>query len=177
MLPEDLGVVEDLSRWPVEVQIALSLAIIAVVLAVRWLATRLIRGGSDILTEQQRWRITAARNLSTALIFVGLFVVWSREIEEFALSITAFAVAFVIAGKELILCLSGAAWRGATSAFGIGDWVEIGPYSGEVIDETALATILQEIHPTEFVYTGRTVAVPNSMLLSQAVVNHNFRKR
>ena len=121
--------------------------------------------------------MVTVRNVLSAAIVLGLFVVWAPEIEQFALSITAFVVALVIATKELILCLSGSTWRRTSRAFDVGDWVEIGGHSGEVIDETLFVTQLQEIEGREYRYTGRTVAVPNSLLLTQPVINHNFRKR
>jgi small-conductance mechanosensitive channel len=121
--------------------------------------------------------MVTVRNGLSGLIVLALLVVWAPEIEEFALSIAAVAVALVIATKELILCISGAIWERTTRAFVIGDWVEIGGHSGEVIDETLFVTQLQEIEPREYRYTGRTIAVPNSTLLTQPVINHNFRKR
>src|SRR5690606_40468226 len=64
-----------------------------------------------------------------------------------------------------------------TRAFVIGDWVEIGGHSGQVIDEMLLVTQLQEIEPREYRYTGRVINVPNALLLTQPVINHSFRKR
>lgn len=177
MVPEDLGIIEDLDRWAFEVRILISLAFIAGVLALRWLVVRMIRRQSEILTDRQRWWISSVRNSATVVIVLGLIGLWALEIEQFALSITAFAVALVIGTKELLLCFSGATWRAATGAFDVGDWVRIGPYSGEVIDETLLVTRLQEIDPVHMRYTGRSIAVPNALLLTNPVVNENFRKR
>lgn len=175
MVPESLGLLTDPSA--VEIRLAVSAAIVAVLLVLRWLLLGLIRRGGYVLSDKQRWRMTLARNASSGLIVLALFIVWAPEIEEFALSITAVAVALAIATKELILCVSGAAWRGASGAFGVGDWIEIGDVTGEVIDETILATVVQELDPQEYRFTGRTVTVPNALLLSQPVINHNFRKR
>lgn len=177
MSPETLGITPDLERWSIEIQFLLSVLLVLAVAGLRWLVVRWIRSRSEILTDAQRWWITMVRNVATGTILVGLVWLWSDEIAQFALSITAFAVALVIGTKELLLCLSGAAWRGATLAFRVGDWVRIGQHSGEVIDETLLVTVLQEIDPAEMRYTGRTVAVPNALLLTAPVVNENFRKR
>ena len=177
MLPEDIGVTPDLEPLDVNIRLLISLAIIVGGLAARAVAIRLIRGGDAVLSDSRRKWMVTVRNALSALIALGLFVVWAPEIEEFALSIAAVAVALVIATKELILCLSGAAWARTARAFAIGDWVEIGGHSGEVIDETLFVTELQEIETREYRYTGRTVAVPNSLLLTQPVINNNFRKR
>lgn len=176
MLPEDIGVTPNLQPLDVNLRLLVSLGIVLGGTGARYLALHLIRG-QGVLSDSRRWWMVTVRNVLSALIVFGLFVVWAPEIEEFALSITAFVVALVIATKELILCLTGATWRRTSQAFDIGDWVEIGGHSGEVVDETLFVTQLQEIEKREYRYTGRTIAVPNSLLLTQPVINHNFRKR
>jgi small-conductance mechanosensitive channel len=177
MLPEDIGVTPDLEPLAADIRLLISLGILVGGFLLRKLAVSLIRGREDVLSDQRRrWMVTVRNGLSL-LIVLALLLVWAPEIEDFALSIAAVAVALVIATKELILCISGAIWERTTRAFVIGDWVEIGGHSGEVIDETLFVTQLQEIELREFRYTGRTIAVPNSLLLTQPVINHNFRKR
>jgi small-conductance mechanosensitive channel len=177
MLPEDIGVTPDLDRLDFNIRLLISLGILVGGLLIRNFAVRLIRGDEAVLSDRRRRWMVTVRNGMSGLIVLGLLAVWAPELEEFALSIAAVAVALVIATKELILCISGALWERTARAFVIGDWVEIGGHSGEVIDETLFVTQLQEIEKREYRYTGRTVAVPNSMLLTQPVINHNFRKR
>jgi small-conductance mechanosensitive channel len=177
MLPEDIGVTPDLDRLDVNVRLLISLGILVGGFLLRRLAVSLIRGGEGVLSDTRRRFMVAVRNGLSGLVILGLLALWAPELEEFALSIAAVAVALVIATKELILCISGAIWERTTRAFVIGDWVEIGGHSGHVIDETLFVTQLQEIETREFRYTGRTIVVPNSLLLTQPVINHNFRKR
>lgn len=177
MTPETLGVTRDLGVTPLEIRALATLLFLLAVTGLRWGLLRYIRSREAILTERQRWWLAFVRNSAAGLVLLGLVVIWAAELADFALSITAFAVALVIATKELLLCLSGAVWRGAARPFGIGDWVEIGGHSGEVIDETPFVTVLQEIDRTDLRTTGRTVTVPNALLLSAPVINHNFRKR
>jgi small-conductance mechanosensitive channel len=177
MLPEDIGVTPDLGRIAIDTRILISLAVLVGGFGLRRLAVRLIRGDEAVLSDRRRRWMVTSRNGLNGIIVLGLLLLWAPEIERFALSITAFVVALVIATRELILCLSGAIWERTTGAFVIGDWVEIGGHSGEVIDETMFVTQLQEIEKREYRYTGRTIAVPNSHLLTQPVINHHFRKR
>jgi small-conductance mechanosensitive channel len=87
----------------------------------------------------------------------------------------AFAVAAVIATKELILCASGSLVRASGNAYGIGDRVEIAGSRGEVVDLSILTTTLLEMGPAPMhQFTGRTVVIPNSVLLSHAVVNESY---
>jgi small-conductance mechanosensitive channel len=103
--------------------------------------------------------------------------IWAPELSDFALSITAFGVAIVIATKELLMCLAGGIVRGTSGAFTIGDWIEVGEHSGEVVEITGVSTQLQEVDRVEFEYTGRVVTLPNSLFLTTPVVNHSFRRR
>ena len=158
-------------------RLILTIGFACLVFAIRWLLVRMVRGEQDILTESRRGWITQIKNAAIAFLLLGLIFIWLPEIEVFALSITAVAVAFVIATKELILCVSGTVYRASTNLFRIGDWVQIGSHFGEVIDHDWGSVTLQHVDPDEYVYTGSTITIPNSLLLTQPVVNSNFLKR
>ncbi len=157
--------------------IGTSVLIIAVVLGIRWIIFRAIRGKSETLSPEQRKWISSTRNIAIIIIFILLLSVWSLELSRFALSIAAFALAIVIASKELTLCLLGGIYRAIAHPFSVGDWVEVGPIRGEVLQEGLISTTLQEIplrHDTTQNYTGRTITMPNSMLLAHTVMNENY---
>ncbi|WP_454727446.1 MULTISPECIES: mechanosensitive ion channel family protein [Cupriavidus] len=117
------------------------------------------------------WTV-ASRNAIAAVVFLLLLGIWVSELKSVAISLTAFAVALVIGGKELVMCFLGAFLRMMARPFQLGDLVEIGPHSGEVVDMDVLTTTLAEIAGTRH-FTGSTVQVPNSMLLTVAVRNHS----
>ena len=142
-----------------------------------WIARRIlvrsIRARSDLAPHDQRRLITSTRNVFLLLLLVGLVFIWAPQLRTFALSLTAVAVAIVVATKELILCLSGAVLRATTRAFAVGDWIEVGENRGEVTDHTVLATTLQEFGtgPHAYTPTGRAITVPNCLLLTATVRN------
>lgn len=156
-----------------------SCVLIIVFLLVRILFVYFIKYSTDILTEKQRQWITRVKSLTWSIIFIGLISIWWSEINNFAFSIAAVALAFVIATKELILCFSGAFMRAGSGMFSINDWIEVGAYKGEVIDYNVFSTTLQELDraPNNYAYTGKTIIVPNSLFLSKPVRNLNFSKR
>lgn len=153
--------------------LAASLALVVALLVVRAVAGHAIRRQADAAPHLQRRWTANVRNLLFFLGLVGLVLIWAPQLRTFALSLTAIAVAIVVATKELILCLSGSFLRASTRAFNVGDWIEIGGVRGEVIDVNVLATTLQEFEnaPHSFAHTGRTVVVPNSTLLSSPLRN------
>jgi len=162
----------------VEINRALfTLIVVAGVLGLRQLGIILIRRSTDILSPEHRRRISTIHHASIAAIFVVLVSLWLPQLHEFALSITAIAVAIVIATKELLLCLLGTLLSRSANAFVIGDWISVQSQFGEVIEKNLLSTQLQEIEPRGYTCTGRTVVVPNSLFLSSSVINQNFLRR
>ncbi|MEM6908153.1 MAG: mechanosensitive ion channel domain-containing protein [Pseudomonadota bacterium] len=95
-------------------------------------------------------------------------MIWAPQLRTFALSLTAVAVAIVIATKELILCLSGSAYRTFTQAYVVGDIIETGAHRGQVMEINLLSTKLNELHPREgsIRLSGSSVIVPHSLLFS-----------
>lgn len=160
-------------------QLSQSCTLIILLLTIRFVLIYLIKRNSAILTERQRQWVARAKSFTWLIILVGLFSIWWPELSNFALSIAAVAVALVIATKELILCFSGALMRAGSGAFSIGDWVEVGPHKGEVIDYNIFSTTLQELDktPNHYEFTGKTILIPNSLFLSEPVKNLNFSKR
>jgi small-conductance mechanosensitive channel len=156
----------------------LSLSLITMIVVLRLLLIRMVRGRSEMISESQRRGISAIKNLSWLLIFTVLLLVWFSEIRNFALSIAAVAIAIVIATKELILCISGALLKTTSGTFTVGDWIEIGEVRGEVIEYNLFATTIQEIEPANrYDFTGKRIVVPNSLFLTTHVKNLNFMKR
>jgi len=160
--------------------IGASIMMISVILLVRWAVVRSIRGNSETLNADRRKWISVVRNLTVVLIFIGLLLVWSIELSKFALSIAAFAVAIVIASKEVIICLTGGLYRTMTRPFETGDWIEVGDVRGEVLQEGLMSTVLHELSPAgdqTHDYTGHIITVPNGMILTHNIINLNIRKQ
>ncbi|MEI4261576.1 mechanosensitive ion channel domain-containing protein [Roseovarius sp. D0-M9] len=151
-----------------------SLLLFVVLWIIRKIAVGVIRARAELPPHDQRRLLATSRNVFLFLVLVGLVLIWAPQLRTFALSLTAVAVAIVVATKELILCLSGSVLRATSRAFGVGDWIEIGDIRGEVIDLTLLATTVQEFGTGSHAYmpVGRLVVFPNSMLLSTPLRNH-----
>ncbi len=147
---------------------AASIALILALMAIWVVAGRALRRRENLTeTVARRWSANV-RNLLVLVAVIGLIMIWAPQLRTFALSLTAVAVAIVVATKELILCLSGAAFRTLTRAFAVGDIVEIGSSKGEVIDLNLLALRLREFDDRDgsVVATGRTLILPYSLLFS-----------
>ncbi|MCY9874430.1 mechanosensitive ion channel family protein [Vibrio barjaei] len=162
-----------------ENKLLLSFLVVFIILIIRRVTLSSIRGDVAFLSEDQRKWMSRTKNGSFAIIVITLFLVWKSEISEFALSVTAIAVAIVVASKEIILCFTGSIQRASSRSFRIGDWIEVGKTSGEVIEHNLMATVIQEIdlYHGQYHFTGKTITLPNSMFFTYAVKNLNFMKR
>ncbi|GIU10325.1 MULTISPECIES: mechanosensitive ion channel family protein [unclassified Shewanella] len=160
-------------------KLLLTVLVIVLISMIKRLVISQIRGDVAFLTEVQRKWMSRTKNGTFILIIVILFMLWQTEINKFALSVTAIAIAFVVASKEIILCFTGSIQRASSRSFVIGDWIEVGKICGEVIEHNLMATVIQEIdlHHGQYHFTGKTATLPNSMFFSYAVKNLNFMKR
>ncbi|MFA5591877.1 MAG: mechanosensitive ion channel family protein [Micavibrio sp.] len=155
-----------------------SIVFIFIIGTVRGLLIRYVRKDAEILDKDQRRWIIRIKNIAAVLIMFGLIMIWAPQLHTFAISIAAFAVALVVATKEMILCLTGAIMRATSQPFKVGEWVSIDGLTGEVVDLDAFSFRLQEVDMDgkTYQFTGRTVTVPNAKLFTHNVINANFFK-
>lgn len=164
--------------WLSNQSIANTVILILITLLGRYLLLRMIKGNEETLSDTRRKWISIIQNFTILFAVLGLIFIWSPQLSTFALSLTAFAVALVVATKEYILCVVGALYRATSNPFSVGDWVEIQNLRGEVLTEGILTTKLQELGSgsSRFQFTGRILTLPNSVLLTQTVFNEGYRK-
>ena len=127
--------------------------------------------------KDKRPQINMVNNIFTILIIITIFNIWSEEIQKFAFSIAAFIVAIVLATREFIQCFIGFIYLLSSRPFRIGDWVQVGNYYGEVHSTDWAKLTLLEVDKDNYQYTGKTLYLPNSQLITSVIKNLNFLKR
>lgn len=153
--------------------VVISVLVVVAVLALRTAALRSVRRARRMRERVQlRWTVQVKLG-SLAIIAVALVIIWAAEVKEAWLSVAAIAVAAVIATKEVLLCILGSVLRASSGSFHVGDRIEIAGVRGDVIDYGLLATTILEIGSSHK-WTGRALTVPNSLLLTQPVINETF---
>lgn len=152
-----------------------SLFAIVVLFILRFVSLRFVLR-DDMPADEQRRLVVNSRNAVLIGIVFALVFIWAKELQTLALSAIAVAAAIVLATKEIIMCLSGGFYRASSGTFKVGDRIEVGVFRGDVIDQTLLSTTILEIGPgqTSHQQTGRTIVLPNSMLLTAGVINETF---
>ena len=148
-----------------------SIALITILFFVRLLVGRLLSARDNLSRKVVRRWGANFRNFLLLVAVIGLVMIWAPQLRTFALSLTAVAIAVVVATKELILCLSGSALRTFSSAYSIGDIIEVDGTRGEVVSYNLLATRLDELEARDGSMrpTGRTVLVPHSLLFGSPI--------
>jgi small-conductance mechanosensitive channel len=152
-----------------------TVALLLIALVSRAVLSRLIRSHIQSTELRRKW-LVQTRNGLLLIFLLGLVLIWGQELRTLALSIVAIAVAFVVATKELILCFIGSLVKGGARSFDIGDRIQVKDFRGDVIDQNLLATTIMEVGPGRLSHqrTGRATVIPNSLFVSEPVVNETF---
>jgi small-conductance mechanosensitive channel len=155
--------------------LASTVILIIAILALRNLINRYLAKHVPVTELRRRWMVQS-RSALLLLLMLGLIIIWGEELRTLALSIVAIAVAFVVATKELILCLIGSLVKTASRSFDLGDRIQIKEFRGDVIDQNLLATTILEVGPGRITHqrTGRTTIIPNSLFVSEPLINESF---
>lgn len=161
---------------PFQVSLAWTVVHVTIVIGLRQVIARAIRHSTRMSENLRRRWLVQVRNLTLLTLLIGLIFIWAEQLQDFALSAVALAVAFVIATKELIMCVAGTLLEGSAKSFRVGDRIVVGEHRGDVYDQTLLTTTLLEVGPGtgSAQYSGRAVVVPNAIFLTHPVVNETF---
>lgn len=149
--------------------------LIFVFIILRILITRYLKKHIASTDLRRKWHVQI-RNGLILLMILGLVIIWSNQLQAFALSIVAIAVAFVVATKELILCITGSILKTGSRSFNVGDRIQIKDFRGDVIDQNLLATTILEVGPGKITHqrTGRMTVIPNALFVSEPLINESF---
>ena len=155
-------------------KLLITIVFISVFFISKYLIVKLINIKSK---NDRRTKINLVKNTFTILMIITLFNIWSEEIQKFAFSIAAFTVAIVLATREFIQCFIGFLYIISSRPFRIGDWVQVGNCYGEVHSTDWAKLTLLEVDKDSYQYTGKTLYLPNSQLITSVIKNLNFLRQ
>lgn len=115
---------------------------------------------------------TYIRNFFLILITLAVIIVWIPQIQSFAISIAAIAVAIVVSVKEVIAMFTGGLVRSSTDLLSTGDRIEINGLKGDVVRVGFFTTDLLEVRECGQ-RTGRVIHIPNNFFFTYPVFNES----
>ena len=152
----------------------ITLCVFMAILFIKFLIISLIKKKS---AKNKRSKLNVVNNLVSVILLIVVFNIWSAEIQKFAFSIAAFIVAIVLATREFIQCFIGFTYIISSRPYRIGDWIQVGDSYGEVHSTDWMKLTLLEVNVDAYEYTGKTLYLPNSKLITSPIKNLNFLKR
>lgn len=152
-----------------------TVVLIAIVLVLRIALYRFVSRSVASPDLRRKWFVQIRNGLILLFIF-GIILIWGQELRTLAFSVVAIAVAFVVATKELILCVTGSIIKTGAGSFKIGDRIQVKDFRGDVIDQNLLATTILEVGPGKLTHqrTGRMSVIPNAIFVSEPVINESY---
>lgn len=121
---------------------------------------------------QGRQQLVLIKNVIILSAVLLIVVIWATKIAGVALSLSAFAVALVLSTKEIIMCITGYMLYVMSRPFSVGEHIELHGSQGIVTDVGLLNLTLSETNKSHQI-TGKTIILPNSVLLSAVVTNNH----
>jgi small-conductance mechanosensitive channel len=155
----------------------LTVTLIILIITLKLVITRLIKRRAKKKKIDSRFTVNLLNNIFNFALIIVIFNIWSVEIQKFAFSIAAFMVAIVLATREFIQCFIGFVYVVSNRPFRIGDWIQVGEHYGEVNSIDWANLTLLEVNIDDYQFTGKTLYIPNSQLVTSTIKNLNFLKR
>ena len=155
----------------------ISFAILIISFVLKYITSKVARVSKAKRDSDTKYMSHSIRHLINITTIVLLVLLWSSEIQNFALSMAAFAVAIVLAMREFIQSVIGFFYLMTARPFRVADWIQVDGHSGEVAEIDWVKTTLLEIDMNSYQISRRTITIPNSRLVTSSIKNLNFIKR
>ncbi len=168
LMSEAFNVPENIVR-----NLLVSLAIIAFVLILRFIALRIVYRQVEDVSLHYKWK----KNLSYIAGFIALLVigrVWFEGFQSFATILGLVAAGLVIALRDSVNDLAGWIYVMSRKPFDIGDRIQIGEHKGDVVDKRLFKFTIMEIGNWVDAdqSTGRVLHIPNQKILNETISNY-----
>ncbi|HEX4880255.1 MAG TPA: mechanosensitive ion channel domain-containing protein, partial [Limnobacter sp.] len=137
----------------------------------RFMHWRMLSNGAQANNGENRRAIWVRRkNLVWVSAILLVLALWSGQITGFLISLAAIGGALLIVSKEFILCIWGALVISLNKSLRIGSTIEIGRFTGQLVNTGFVSFELAEIGPSKK-QTGRLLQLPNSMIFTEPLKN------
>jgi len=156
-----------------EERLLVSLALVLTLWAIRWAGLRVLNRQLDDAGDRYQWR-KGTGYVAVVLALVILGSIWIDAIRDLGTFLGLIGAGLAIALRDVWTNLAGWAVIILRKPFRVGDRIQVGEHSGDVVDIGLLQFYLLEVgnwvHAEQT--TGRILHLPNSRVLEHSVANH-----
>jgi small-conductance mechanosensitive channel len=150
-----------------------SLAIILTLWLGRTLVVRMVWKRTESVQLRYRWqKVSAYVTVTLGILLVGR--IWFAGIQPLATFLGLVTAGLAIALQDIVKSFAGWAFILWRRPFALGDRIQIGSYSGDVIDIRIFKFTMLEIGNWVDAdqSTGRLIHLPNSLVLTDVIANY-----
>lgn len=166
---------ENLTGFSREIQekILSTILVIFILWLIRFIIIRIVWKQTADTQLRYRWQKSSAY-VSAIIGIIVITRIWFKGVQSLATYLGLLSAGLAIALKDLISSLAGWAFILWRSPIAVGDRIQIGDYSGDVIDIRLFKFTLLEIGNWVDAdqSTCRIIHVPNSMILTHMLANY-----
>lgn len=159
-------------------QVILTIILILVVTVFKFFFNLRVRKSRKISSIEKIRKIKSTSNYLTFVSVILLFVLWFSHLQTVMISFVAVVAAIVVATKEVIMTFMGGVLIKMNNHYEVGDRIEVDGLRGFVVERNLTTTKVLEIGPEKHSQqtTGDIITIPNSLVLTKAVVNESYFK-
>ena len=156
-----------------QIQLFRSLILIFVIMLARSVIIRVMRARVEDIRSRYRWRKTITYvTVTLGVLLVGR--IWFEGVRDLATFLGLLSAGLAVALRDPIVNLGGwlfIIWR---RPFVVGDRIELGEHSGDVIDQRVFQVIVLEIGNWVDAdqSTGRLIHIPNGLVFREPLANY-----
>jgi small-conductance mechanosensitive channel len=156
-------------------RIVLSLCIVIVIVVLRRLVLALVHRRTQDVGTRYRWR-KATSYVGFAFTLFAVGGVWLKGVKALSTFLGLLTAGIAIALREPIVNLAGWGFIMWRRPFEVGDRIQIGEHSGDVIDTRIFQFSLLEIGNwvDSDQSTGRIINIPNGKVFSETLANYTM---
>ena len=157
----------------VKTKLILTLITIAVLLILRFIPIYIIRRSKMTLKTKYRWKkFTEYIIVTIGLIIIGR--IWIEGVQSLVTFFGLISAGLAIALKDVVTDIAGWAFLITRRPFDLGDRIQIGKFSGDVVDIRPFKFSIIEIGNWVDAdqSTGRVIHIPNSRIFSEEIINY-----
>lgn len=170
-LADTLAFIGELSSF--EVRVIETIGLVLVLILLRWMLVMIVRGQ----TTDPRVRYQWSKWITYTIVVLGVFGVgrvWIVGLGSIATFLGLVGAGLVIALKEPLSNFAAWGFMLWRRPFVVGDRIQVGTHSGDVIDQRVLEFSILEIGNwvQSDQSTGRVIHIPNGRLFTEPVANY-----